>query len=234
MRPGGALAIHNQSDSLVATAASSQWLASDIWRYVELKLDIATGECQVRCDGVPVVSGSVAAATSVGSITIPSNTGIALDDLYIADTTGSRNNDFLGDVRVNLLVPEADGTHQDMTPSSGSEHFSLVNEASPDTTSYVSTSASGAKETYSFQNLSANTGGVFGLQLTSYANKDATGTVGLRNIARVNGVDYQGTNYVGLSTSWIANTETWESNPATGAQWEAADINSAEFGVETI
>ena len=43
-----------------------------------------------------------------------------IDDLYICDGTGSApHNTFLGDCRVDTLLPTADGTAQQWTPSTG-------------------------------------------------------------------------------------------------------------------
>ena len=235
---GGGLALHrSDNDAQIAVSSSIVWPTGNIWRYLEVKYTTTTGACVVRADGVVVLSGTLPTVANISSMSYPNQPAnqaqFLIDDIYVVDTTGTRNNDYLGDVRVNTLLPTADGTYQDLTPSTGTSHYNLVNEASPNTTNYVSSAVAGAKDSYQFADLGAGTGGVFGLRVTSYAHKDSTGTAGLRNIARVNGADYDGTNVAPLSVSWTATSEMWENNPATDAQWEASDINSAEFGVKT-
>ena len=45
---------------------------------------------------------------------------LRLDDVYVCDTSGGRNDDFLGDVKVVTLRPNADTAQADFTPSAGS------------------------------------------------------------------------------------------------------------------
>lgn len=238
IQAGGALALYrNDTNVQIAVSAKTIWPTGGIWRYLELKYDTTTGACEVRVDGVTAVSGTVPTTSAIGSIKFPNTPNskgeFLIDDLYIADSTSTINNDFLGDVRVSLLLPSADGTYQDMVPSSGTSHYSLVNDATPDTTSYVSTPNVGARDTYQFPDLSNNTAGVFGLRVTSYSQKDGTGSAGIRNVARISGADYQGVTVSSLSVSWTANSELWESNPATGQLWSVSDVDDAEFGIET-
>jgi hypothetical protein len=164
----------------------------------------------------------------------PNTIYTAVDDLYVLDTTGTVNNDFLGDVRVQTLYPSADGTNTGFTPSTGTTHYTLVDEAAPNTTDLVSAANAGLKDSYGFQDLMGTTANVYGVQATSYAAKDNTGTVGVKNITRISGTQYTGPTAWYLSTTWTANRELWERNPATSGLWAPADVNAAEFGVESI
>lgn len=239
---GGYLALlRGGTKAQVAISSSPIWSGA-VWRYIELKYVLSTGACEVRVDGVTIMTGAVATSASVMTLQFPdpyhayqsSSNGIfSCDDLYVLDTTGTTNNDFLGDVRVNTLLPSADGTHHDMTPSSGTTHYSLVDDATPDTTSYVTTSSAGAKETYRFQPLSSTVGGVYGIRATNYAHKDGAGTAGLRNIITSGGTDYESALNASMSASWAVASDLWEQNPATGGAWTQTSVNDSEFGVES-
>lgn len=219
--------------TLKATSPSSYWVTSATWRYVELKYELATGNTEVRIDGVFAVSGTIATATSLSTMYLAPKRSLAtFDDMYVLDNSGTTNNDFLGDVRVQTSYPIADGSHTDMVPSTGTDHFAVVDEVVPDTTSYVSSSTAGAKDSYKIQPLPSNTAQVFGLNVSAYASKDATGAAGIVNTASVNGTDYTGSNVGSLSTTWTTTSELWEVNPATGQLWSPNDISSSEFGVE--
>jgi hypothetical protein len=237
LNPGGALSLHrSDNDAQVAISSSSVWPTGNIWRYLELKITIATGACTVRVDGFAVMTGTVPVAATITSVKYPDQSfntvEYLIDDMYVCDTTNTHNNDFLGDVRVQLLLPSADGTYKDMVPSSGTIHSNLVKELTPNTTDFVGSAVPGTRDTYQFQDLSVNTANVFGVEVTNYSHKDATGSAGISNLARVNGTDYT-SQPKGLSSSWTANIDTFELNPATGAPWAPADVNSAEFGIET-
>ncbi|MEO6513848.1 MAG: hypothetical protein ABIR37_04130 [Candidatus Saccharimonadales bacterium] len=226
----------NNGATLVATSAANPFVAPNVWRYIEVKYLMATGACTVRCDGVTITSGTVATAASVSTIGYGLGNGnsgnLLWDDIYVLDGTGTTNNDFLGDVRVQTLYPNGDGSNSGLTTSSGSTHNTLVNETTPNTTTYVYGTTSGLKDTYAFQDLDANTANVFAVETAHYSHKDAVGSVGFSNVARVGSTDYVATAQP-LSVSWTTNRDIWETNPATGVAWAPSDVNSAEFGVQT-
>lgn len=69
-----------------------------------------------------------------------------VDDLYLSDILPSTygalalpdvNADFLGDVQVEVLYPDADGTYTDFTPSEGTDHYALLDEPLLDESDYV-------------------------------------------------------------------------------------------------
>jgi hypothetical protein len=112
--------------------------------YIEFKVTFSTtvGTYDVHVNGSSVLSGSGvntanAATTTAGQFYL-GTTGSFLgapvptyDDLYICDTSGSTNNNFLGDVRIDCLRPNADGTHSDFAVSQvpGAHRFWRVNIA---------------------------------------------------------------------------------------------------------
>lgn len=222
------------TDAQLAITSSAHWPSDGVWRYIECKYNSSTGVTSVRIDGSVVLSGTVPAPAAVPNLLFGGTGALehSIDDLYILDTAGTLNNDFLGDVRVQTYLPTADGANTGMTPSTGTTHYNLVDETTPNTTDYVSTTSTGVKDTYQFPDLSANTGNVFGVMTTNYAHKDSTGLAGIANVVRSGGTNYSGTSN-SLSTGWTANSQTWETNPATGAVWSASEVNSAEFGVES-
>jgi hypothetical protein len=230
----GSITLSNGA-TVVATSTTGPFNVPNVWRYIEFKYNMTTGACTLRSDGVTILTGSVATAASVPTVGwgqggSPSS-NLIWDDLYVLDATGTVNNDFLGDVKVQTLLPNADGSNSALTTSTGTTHYNLVNEATPDTTSYVSSSNVGDKDTYQFQDLSANTASVYGLTITNYAHKDAAGSGGIANVVRVGGTDYASTGQ-SLSSSWTANNDIVEINPATGTAWTANDVNNSEFGIQ--
>ena len=224
------------TDVQVAISASSYWQAPNVWRYIEMQYVPATGAVTVRVDGVSAVSGTVPTTANVSSIILKGPGYLIFDydfydDLYVLDSSGTTNTTWLGDVRVQTLYPNADGANSALTPSTGTAHAVLVDEPTPNTTDYVSSSTPGAKDTYQFQDLNSNTAGVYGLEVTNYSHKDAAGPGSMANVVRSGGTDYTQPAQP-LSASWTANKDLLNTNPATSAPWTVSDVNSAEFGVE--
>lgn len=234
---GGNLALYrSDTDAQVAITPGAVWTTGNVWRFVELKYVVSTGVCEVRIDGVVVLSGTVPTATSIASIIFPNQangTYINIDDIYVLDATGTANNTYLGDVRVQTLLPSAEGTNLGMTPDTGTVHYSRVNEAAPDTTSYVSTASAGVKDSYRYQQLAANTSSVYGVAVTSYASKDAPVAAGIATLVRLGSTDYVNAQTQSLSASWVAGTDLYQVRPNDSAPWTPTDINGAEFGVQT-
>lgn len=233
---GGAVALYRaDNDTQVAVSSGAVW-PSGGWRYAELKYTPTTGACEVRVDSNVVVSGTVPTATSITSLVFdytPGGVTCNVDDIYVLDTTGTSNNNYLGDVRVQTLLPSADGSNLGMTPDTGTTHYNRVNEASPDTTSYVYTPNTGIKDSYRYQQLATNTASVYGLAITSYASKDAAGTANISTLVRLGGADYVNATVHPLSASWAISTDIYQTRPSDSAPWTPTDVNGAEFGVQT-
>ena len=158
---------------------------------------------------------------------------VSVDDFYILDTTGSVNNDQIGDCRVDVLRPTTEASYSDLTPSSGVDNSAMVDDATPDGDStYNSSSAVGAKDTYGYEPLTDIGGSeIFGVQLNMVVRKDSSGTRKVRAVARPASTNYFGGSQ-DLNTSYLNQREIWEQNPETAAEWAETEINSSQFGVE--
>lgn len=105
------------SGTVVATSAAGV-ITSATWAYLEAKITFATGATgtyEIRVNGVNVLSGTtVQTAASTASIAafdlrISTSSIVAyFDDLYVCDTSTATNNNFLGDVRIETVMPTAD------------------------------------------------------------------------------------------------------------------------------
>jgi len=233
---GGYVALYrSDNNTQIAISTGPAWSAANVWRYIELKHTPSTGVCEIRVDGTLRVSGTVPTAASVASLIFEYNGGVQywIDDLYVLDSTGTTNNNYLGDVRVQTILPSAEGANLALTPDSGTTHYSRVNEATPDTTSYVSSASVGVKDSYKYQQLTANTSSVYGVAVTSYTSKDAPVVAGLATLVRMGSTDYVNAQPQALSASWAVGTDLYPARPSDSAPWTPTDVNTAEFGVQT-
>lgn len=158
---------------------------------------------------------------------------VTMDDLYVLDTTGAANTDFLGDSRVDAVAPSLAGTYSDLTPSPAGNNYANVDDATPDGDStYNSSSSVGARDTYGFNalpDIGAST--IYGVQLNIVARKDASGARKIRGMSRTGGTNYFGGS-VDVTTSYIDYRTIWDRNPATAATWAQTEVDTMEFGVE--
>lgn len=231
----GALTISGQSsaDNVVPTSA---------WTYVELKvtIDNTYGSVEVRINGssTPVISASgldtqATANAYVNRVRLISSTSGTqfYDDFYLCDTTGSTNNNFLGDVTIRNLYPNGAGNYTQFTPSTGS-NYTCVDEASVNTTDYVSSSNVGDIDTYALGDLASTaTGTIMGIQVNNMALKDDAGARSVANVIR-SGTTDEVSSSAALSTSQLDYRSIHETDPATSAAWTVSGINALEAGTK--
>lgn len=236
----GALNLKRGGTSGTNLVASTDALLANVWYYVEAKLTIddSVGSFSVRVNGQEwaTYTGDTKysyyydGASAIKMYGMPSAVKIWYDDLYICDGTGSQNNDFLGDVRVDTLFPTGAGNAADFTPTGNANNWENVADTAPDEdTSYNGSDTVDAQDSFTFGSLSALDSSIFGVQENILAKKDDAGTRLLHGLTRVSSTDYEGSD-LSLPDSYANQTQIWEQNPSTSANWTEAEINAAEFG----
>lgn len=220
-------------------------LQAGVYAYVEVKATISaatSGSVKVLVNGVTALNLTGIKTISYASVTEtvtrvlllnPTSalgTTTTYDDLYIADNSGALNNDFFGDVRIDAVMPNAEGTYKEFTPDTGTVHYTRVNEAIADQTTYVAASSVGARDSYQFTDLASIVGVVRGVQIVDAAVKDDAGVRSIAHLSK-SGVSEQYSAALPLSTDRKLYTTIQETDPATGTYWTQAGINAAEFGV---
>lgn len=154
------------------------------------------------------------------------------DDLYICDGTGTTNNSFLGDCRVETLFPKGAGTTS-WTPSAGANWQCVDDPQFDGDTSYVSSNTMGQIDTYTMTNLPSTPVKVFGMQHTYAAHKlDA----GIRTVSSqiVSGVATPTVSAVPIYDTYVFTEVIAETDPNTGAAWTASAVNSVQTGIKLV
>ena len=236
---GGFLEVRRGTSSILGT--SSNAMSVNSWYYIEMEVTIndSTGAVEVRRNGVEEIKltgvdtkyTSLSGANGFRLYGGTSSTRVLIDDLYVCDATGTTNNSFLGDVRVDTLFPTADGANTDFTPLAGS-NYENVDEDDPDgDTSYNSSNTATDKDTFPVTALSSMAGDIFGVQVNNTARKDDAGAQNLKGAVKVGATVYTDSAQV-LLDSYDDKRSIFEENPGTSAAWDQAGINAAEFGYE--
>lgn len=226
---------------------SVQTISQGVWYYIELKatIDNSAGAYEVRVNGETWLQDSgVDTQTSANaymdylSIYCAGNfKNHRFDDIYVLDTNGTENNDFLGDVRVETIRPAGAGNETDWTPSTGA-NWENVDDVHPDDDSTYNYVGSGAgfpqNDLYTLDNLTTTLGEIYAVQINSYTRKDDAGSVGLANILRTGGTTYSGIGIESMGDTYDFQSDIVEKNPDTSSQWTVAEINSLETGIRRV
>lgn len=220
-------------------------ITGDTWAHLELKVVVAnSGSFELRINGNTELSGS--ADTQAGSsafanaarftwnVNLTAGNETTFDDIYICDATGSANNDFLGNVKVVAFFPNAEGTTNDWTPSTGTDNSALVDEnPANDDTDYVESDTSGHKDLYEYGNLGVDEiTDIKGIQITATLRVTDATTFDVSQVVRSDVTESDGTAKTVSSTTYTDITRVVEQDPDTTAPWTEAGFNAAQFGVK--
>jgi len=244
MTNGGALQF--QTGGTVEIGRSATLISPDTWNYIEIKIAFhnTAGTLEMRLNGssvagIPEITSldtSLSGDAECDSIIFFGSNDIApiLDDVYILNTSGSRLNDFIGDVRIETIYPTGVGASSDWTPLAGT-NWEAVDELVPDDdTTYVESSTSTDKDRHAHGNLVGTPDTVHAVAVNAYAKRTVNGVGDVRAVA------HDGTTEgVGAVFTPTLNTYQWaqtifEDHPSGAAVWTAAEINSGQFGFEVV
>lgn len=224
-------------------------LRLNTWQFIEVRIKASTsnttadGIVEVWVEGNKVFSNTSCVTIANNSSTgynginthIPINGTWNLDDVYITDTTGSAPwNTRLGDVRIASIVPNSDvpGANSG-TPSTGTAHWSTVDELPYNTSDYVYIpNSSGSLERFNRTSLPTLSNTIFAIAPSMWVRKSDAGVANLHNILYNNSSGYQvNGNTVSVSTSYLRYRDSFSTNPETGLQWSNANVANLQLGV---
>lgn len=233
-----------KGSTLLGTGVIS--IPSNAWSYIEVRAVISdtTGVVQVKVNGTLDSGLNLSGVNTrnggtgvVSTITLGASSGASMDgwydDLYVCDASGSVNNTFLGDCRVDVVFPEADGYYTAFDPSTGTTHYTLVDDLAPNALDYVSTATDGVRDSYGFSDLEAlSPSSVRGVQVTVAGQKSDSGSAQIVMFSRVSSTDADGAAQ-NLATTQSIKTQVFETTPASSA-WTQSTVDSAQFGVKAV
>jgi len=206
---------------------------------ISATIHATTGTATVRMNGVNVITftGNTKAGGTLDTIDgfgIGANGGMTcvVDDLYICDSTGpAPNNTFLGDVRVQTIVPNGAGSSTQFTPSSGA-NYTTVDELPYSASDHVQGDTSGLRDTYTLSDL-PSVGAIYGVQNNVVAKKTDASSISLRPAIKSGASVYYGSP-VSLGTADVTLKDLRAVDPNTSAPWTLPDVNSLEAGFEVV
>lgn len=228
--------------TIIASTAAGV-LPAGAWSYVEVKATshASTGTVVVRVNGIQVLSltGQNTGGTLINNFMVGhvNNTllGNAYDDVYIADTTGSVNNDFIGDVIVEHLRPVADDTAQWLgSDGNSTNNYDLVDEAGAfNSADYVASATVGQRDLYTIGASSKpSAAAVAGVIAVAVAMKTDAGARGVKlDLKEGSGGTVRSSAELGLPTTFGEISAVFD-RKADGSAWTVADVNALRIGYE--
>ena len=248
-----------ETGTILGTTATA-CIRAKCYQHIECKanFDSTTGFVEVRVNGVTVLSlinqdtvagaaelknFAASAANSCGWVALEGfseytfelseNYIVDFDDFFIWDTTGTYNNDFLGDQFVSVLAPNADTAAADWTALSGSG-FENIDNADPDSDStyiYAGAPGSPAELTSEFDmsNLATSSGPVAAVMVLNRVRKDDTSVSPQFQAGIVQGGSTSKTLTEAVTPMETNFWHIFETDPSSGIPFTASDVNSLKL-----
>jgi len=219
-------------------------LNANTWYYIEFKATIhaSTGTAVVKVDGTEVLNisgantkGPSASTTNITAVGFATFNDTPMDDLYLADTTGTTNLDFLGDCRVVTVMPAADGSTTDWVASSAGAHYLKVDEVPPNgDTDWVDCNVVDNVELFTMA-AAPTSYTVKAVQRSSYARREDASVSKFAHVCRSGGTTYgmAEADFV-LTDSYQYYTSVRNFDPNGDIEWTPTNVNAAEFGCKLV
>lgn len=242
---GAILAIRGTNSGTLLGSSPAGAVPIGSFSYVEAKIVVhdTTGSVVIRINGIVVLTLTGIDTRNAGTTGLldgivlggdasSSNGSITYDDFYLCNAAGAVNNDFLGDIRVQALLPDGTGNYAEWAPSAGANWQCVDENPTTDDTDFVSSSTPGQRDTYTMGALTPLTGTVFGVAVNAVARKDDAGARTIRTMVRSGGVDANGAT-VAETTSYVNYQQIYETDPVAVA-WTVTTVNAMEAGTEEV
>jgi len=241
----GEVYARTHSGTIAGTVTAPGKFRQNTWNYFQVKFVVSdtVGEVEVYLNGELIIDVDTKdtkfdASTTVTAVILNGGYEIRVDDFVVNYNDGDGINDgFLGEPRVVCLLPQTDavaaGSNADFTPSTGTDHGALVDEATPnDDTDYVSSSTLNHVDSWEYPAL-GYTGDIKGVQMSLRAKKSDSGTRAIAAVTKPAATNrvHATNHYLGM-TDYVYWKAIWDQNPEDSAAWEVADVDGAEFGVK--
>lgn len=231
-------------------SAVTNVIAVGVWCRIEVKFNLgtstSTGSLEVRVNGVTVLTLSAQNyfSSAAGALTRFYNTATVstgdrvFDDIVLNDSTGTVNNSWLGDVRIDTIQPTADTAQADWAKSSGTSGFALIDDtlgAADGDATYLSSNTVGNKSEFVMSDLPSASGSVFALQMRTKSERAGLSPRTYRTYLKsssaiANGVTQQA---YALMYGWAYNGIA-DTDPNTTAAWVDAGVNAVNLGLELV
>lgn len=236
--------------SEVNVSADRRWH----WIELEMKIDETNGVVNLFVDTQLVIAetgiktnfattlnnaGQIVAKTpdlTNFSIYTPNQAGNAyVDDVVAWDATGSDWNEAtfpVGPLRIQTLRPNGD-VETGFTTSSGTTHYTLVNEVQPDSSTHVHGVTVGTRDLYNYSELTVASSSIKAVAVNTIGFTPDAGFPHIKPLVKSGSVEVSGPDQI-LSAESDGQQFIVTKNPATNSVWDETSVNALQAGVEIV
>jgi hypothetical protein len=216
-----------------------------IWTRFEARCKFhgTSGEVEVWIDGTQVISltgintKQNSGETGFTRIDFLNSTGLGIgtttycDDLTINNTSGDEPTGRLGDLRIAPLFPTSDATPNNGTPSTGTTHYTLVDDnPGYNSSDYIDmTNTTGQEERFGHGPLPTTPSHVFAVSVVAVVQKSDAGDATAHLEVVSSGVAQAGASF-SVPASYNFRRDFFTIDPNTSSTWSAAAVNAMKIG----
>lgn len=237
--PDLSFGVYDRNHILKGQTPPNQY-AANAWTWVEARAignsaGANTGIVEVRVNGFSrlIVNGidlpNAFAFHAMGGFV---GGTFSIDDWIVWDGTGVKNNTFMGDRRLVIDLPNANGATQNFTASAGSA-FNCVNVVPPVDTTYIEGAAAGNVSEFSKTGIGINSTDIAAVVICGRMFKTdagvASGRIGINSVGNVS-------NSAELfpGTTGVFFYFPVENDPNGGIPWTRASVDAANLRVTRV
>jgi hypothetical protein len=231
----GTISVLRGTETVIGT--SEYALIHNAYYYVEFAGSIGgSGSYSVRVGEIEILSDSGVLTqvtangylTALGLMAQGESIEVWFDDLYMTDD----NTQFLGDIHVEALLPEADGSMSEWTPEGETYNYECVNQNPPDgdtTYNYTDEVDTPKTDLFDMDDMAIVSGDVMAIQFVMFQRKDNADAVLVEPTLKIDSTVYN-LDPVSVTETYKFDLEVLEENPDTEAPFTVSEVNSTEFG----
>lgn len=245
----GVVEVKGYGDAVLFTSQPGVFTNST-WNYFELGMllaDDTTGWVTLKMNTDPICELVDQATGTTGFLTAnsvklfyltdgePGNNGPGplYDDLYVTDALGTQNVGFLGNCRVQALLPDGDSGVQEFSVEPITDaNWEAAGNPNIDDTQYVYASAPDTQDHYTIDTM-VNTPVVFGIMVSGCYRQDDATQKSVANVITSNAVESIGEEYF-TPGSYAFKLDIWETDPDTTVAWLYTAVNALIIGPKVI
>ena len=211
------------------------------WHYIEFRVLFhgTAGSYVLKVNGVEIfnvtgVDTNQSANNFATGICLFAGGSSAFDDVYVLTTSGTYNNTFLGDVKVETLLPNGVGSFDDWSPVGAIANWSANDEAAPNSETDYSLGDLGDSLLFAMGNLAAVSGSIPGVQISAFARKDNAGFRSVKQLQKPSaGSAVQVSADIPLLDTYGYSPRIYDRSVAeSNAAWTIAAVNGMQVGAE--
>ena len=244
----GAISVYRglgQSGGTLLTTTATPVLVAGSWNHIEIKVlfsqTVGTVEVRINEEAVIALTNQDTVSTSLvecsqlrfcaTSYNTSNYENGYLKDVLVWNTSGSQNNDFMGDCQIVTILPTSDDTFSGWA-STGANGFSVIDETTPDDADYITAEvADTTAAVFALSNLDPDITVVKGLQTVVRALKTDGGTATLQ-VALNSAGDLDNGDDRPITTSATYWADISELDPDTAAAWTPTTVNAAKLSID--